>query len=108
MKKSTNGIQCTETGGLSYKEISDIIKISGKFGVSKLQFGALTIEFFQKSAQSPEPNLPEPLNFKDFSEEPENSEHKAALEAFNEAETMLSDPSAHEDAMVEEAFKKVN
>jgi hypothetical protein len=107
MKKSTNGTTCTKDWGLLSREISDIIKTAGKAGVSVLKYGALEVQFFPQVSQGPESLATTIKNFEDFSESAVKLTEEERRE-FEEVEQLLSDPSIHEETMIEEALQRAN
>jgi hypothetical protein len=105
---------------LSFKEIVGIIKACGEHGVSKLKFGGLEIDFHTQPAPI---TAAEPIAFS-FNEDLKKwenptvetsagsakseteEERRAMQEEFIRAQELITDPSLHEEEMINLAAKE--
>jgi hypothetical protein len=102
---------------LSFKEICGIIETCGKNQVTELKFGDLQITFrpraqSHEASQIPiheqvEPTVERSAIFGGQEQALETEEAKTEYEeALRQAEELITDPTAHELAMIEQATKE--
>jgi hypothetical protein len=109
------------TKGLSSTEISDIIKTCGIYRVSRIKMPGLEVEFHSSGAQGQGADQIQILERQIEAVGPRTvetggeklqtqteQEKRRELEEFFEAQRLIDDPLAHEEAMVDELLQKGN
>ena len=120
MRKSMNGMDIMKANPLSPTEISDIIKTCGIYGVSRIKIRGLEVEFHKFSgAQGPAADQIQILERQIQSREAAGAvvageklptiteaERQKLEEDFFNAQRLIDDPQAHEDALVDDLIQK--